>query len=183
MLQDKPPSIKDFVSVERAFATLGLCKPCYYVKRGSFQKSKQRALSAAMEEHPPVKEKLLVRPSHVFMPVTLSIQSFPSWWLLPNDFAWVGCHAWSCMRQCCCSWLRRCTDSEIRRFDALRSSFVQNQTLNPKKKARHERCNLEELVKRSQEDYVDFQTATCNIQASVFVAVQIGLLVCVGCRL
>ncbi|CAE7729544.1 unnamed protein product [Symbiodinium sp. CCMP2592] len=112
--KDKPPSIKDFISVQPASATASVCKPCYYVKRGSFQNSKQRALSAAMEEHPAVKEK----------------------------------------------------------FDALRSAFVQNQALHPKKKARHERCNLQELVKRSSEDYVDFQSVSQLLPLKEFLEKQ-----------
>ena len=45
------------------------------------------------------------------------------------------------------------------RFFALRKEKVICRCLTPARKPRHERCNLQELVKKSEEDYVDFQEA------------------------
>lgn len=44
------------------------------------------------------------------------------------------------------------------RFTDLRAKRVTEAVTNPRKKARHEKQNLKELIKRSEEDYVDFQS-------------------------
>ena len=49
------------------------------------------------------------------------------------------------------------------RFRALRKIKVRNLILKPKKKVRHEKCDLKELVKQAQESYVDFQQARSGV--------------------
>ena len=45
------------------------------------------------------------------------------------------------------------------RFGDLRKQKVLSMTLFPHKKARHEKCDLTELVRKSEENYIDFQSA------------------------
>ena len=49
--------------------------------------------------------------------------------------------------------------THLTRFFTLRAEKVREKCLFPGKKPRHERCNLPELIKKSEEDYVDFQEA------------------------
>ena len=45
------------------------------------------------------------------------------------------------------------------RFDQCRKDQVELRVYFPRKKARHVKCNYQDLVRRSEEDYVDFRQA------------------------
>ena len=45
------------------------------------------------------------------------------------------------------------------RFATLRKEKVQEKVLFPSKRPRHQRQNLQDLIRKSEEDYIDFQEA------------------------
>lgn len=46
----------------------------------------------------------------------------------------------------------------------MRREKVQARCLFPKRKPRHERCNLRDMVRKAEEDYIDFQDVPWIIQ-------------------
>ena len=64
------------------------------------------------------------------------------------------------MHKCCVQLYNLHSDSlQPLRFRKLRKDKVTQKVLFPKRRPRHERVNLKELVKKSEEDYIDFQDA------------------------
>ena len=50
------------------------------------------------------------------------------------------------------------------RFFGCRKEKLHEKLMNPGKRPRHSRMNLEELIKKSEEDYVDFQEAPWQLR-------------------
>ena len=63
-------------------------------------------------------------------------------------------------------WIARCYKQRLKfifgllRFRALRKQTVKNLTLKKKRRYRHEKFNLKDLIRKSEEQYVDFQSAS-----------------------
>ena len=82
-----------------------------------------------------------------------------------------------------------CSFMLLSRFQELRKQHIADRIANPQKKSRHQKVDHRELVKRSEEDYVDFQearslqsfvpTADCS-SVPVVLALKV---VCRHCRL
>lgn len=124
------------------------CSFCFYVHRGSFAGLKQLELVKGLKEHTKVREKWLGdRPHYCHCP---SIY----------DFCWF--HFFTLQQDSCArtKWPRLHVQVVVMlRFDQCRKDQVELRVYFPRKKARHVKCNYQDLVRRSEEDYVDFRQA------------------------
>ena len=67
---------------------------------------------------------------------------------------------WTSKEQSCHHFHVGCfCSTPLPRFLALRKAKVRDNCLHPRKRTRHERVKLAELIKKSEESYVDFQEA------------------------
>lgn len=125
--QDAPPG-NDDVLCQPIKEGANQCGPCYYCQRGSFARVKMEELRNAMDSHQSVADKRLSR-------ILVRNRRVPH----------AACH----IREFCA--LSRL------RFHQVRKEKLHEKVLQPSKKPRHVRLDLQELVRKAEEAYVDFQ--------------------------
>ena len=166
--------------------TSSICSICFYVQRGSFHGSRKEELAQSIKEHQTVAETLLGQSGELtfhllticsFSPAILHyfwihcqvfgdrVRSFLLVWFYPSILETVlACH-WiygdaTPTNLCNVAWLGLIGNL---RFNARRKACIEDKLLRPGKKPRHPRYSLAELIKKSEENYVDFCEARCSV--------------------